>query len=176
MPPKKKEVVEEKPPLGRFKSNLKMGIVGLPNVGKSSLFNLLTHLTIPAENFPFCTIDPNSARVNVPDERFLWLVDVYKPKSQVSAFLEVVDIAGLVRGAAEGEGLGNAFLSHIQAVDGIFHVCRTFEDPDITHVEDRIDPVSDLEIIHNELRVKDMDRVAKQVEEIEKTAKRGLSK
>jgi len=160
MPPKKKdEGPKEKPILGRFKSNLKMGIVGLPNVGKSTLFNLLTKLSIPAENFPFCTIEPNHARINVPDERFTWLCDLYKPKSTVPAFLEVCDIAGLVRGAAQGEGLGNAFLSHIAAVDGIFHVCRAFEDPDVTHVEDRVDPVADLDIIHAELRAKDIERL-----------------
>ena len=101
-----------------------VGIVGLPNVGKSTLLNVLTKMGIPAENFPFCTIEPNHARVNVPDDRFRWLCDLYKPKSQVPAFLEIVDIAGLVKGAAGGEGLGNAFLSHIAAVDGIFHVCR----------------------------------------------------
>lgn len=96
--------------------------VGLPNVGKSTFFNIVTKLSIPAENFPFCTIDPNEARVYVPDERFDWLCQLYKPKSEVSAYLEINDIAGLVRGAHAGEGLGNAFLSHIRAVDGIFHV------------------------------------------------------
>ncbi|DBA95824.1 hypothetical protein WJX77_008189 [Trebouxia sp. C0004] len=176
MPPKKKEEPVEKPVLGRFKSNLKMGIVGLPNVGKSTLFNTLGKVSIPAENFPFCTIEPNNARVHVPDERFKWLCSTYKPKSEVPAFLDIVDIAGLVKGAAEGEGLGNAFLSHIQAVDGIFHVCRGFEDPEVTHVEDRVDPVEDLEIIHNELRLKDIERVQKHLEGVKALEKRGLSK
>jgi len=164
MPPKKKEEApKEKPILGRFSSHLKMGIVGMPNVGKSTLFNTLTKMGIPAENFPFCTIEPNEARVNVPDERFTWLVDLYKPKSQVSAYLEIHDIAGLVRGAAEGQGLGNAFLSHIRRTDGIFHVCRCFEDADVVHVEDRIDPVGDLEIIASELRAKDLEQVKKEI-------------
>eukprot|EP01026_Neomeris_dumetosa_P025180 TRINITY_DN2074_c0_g1_i1.p1 TRINITY_DN2074_c0_g1~~TRINITY_DN2074_c0_g1_i1.p1 ORF type:complete len:391 (-),score=81.87 TRINITY_DN2074_c0_g1_i1:287-1459(-) len=177
MAPKKKDEGESsKPILGRFKSHLKMGIVGLPNVGKSTTFNLLTKLAIPAENFPFCTIEPNNARVLVPDTRYEWLCDLYKPKNQVPAFLDVVDIAGLVKGAAEGQGLGNAFLSHIAAVDGIFHVCRTFEDPEITHVEDRVDPVDDLDIIHNELRQKDLEKVNKTIEEIEKQIPRGLKK
>lgn len=152
---------------------LQVGIVGLPNVGKSTLFNVLTKMGIPAENFPFCTIDPNSARVNIPDERFRWLCDLYKPKSEVPAFLEICDIAGLVKGAAEGEGLGNAFLSHIMAVDGIFHVCRAFDDADVVHVEDRVDPVEDLEIIHAELRAKDKERCKNQIETIKKQNRGG---
>ncbi|RKO89194.1 P-loop containing nucleoside triphosphate hydrolase protein, partial [Blyttiomyces helicus] len=161
MPPKK-NVVVEKPLLGRPGNNLKMGIVGLPNVGKSSFFNALTNSAVPAENFPFCTIDPSESRVAVPDPRFDWLCDFYKPASKIPAFLSVTDIAGLVKGAAEGEGLGNAFLSHIKAVDGIFHLCRAFDDADVIHVEGDLDPVRDLQIIHEELRVKDEEFLAKQ--------------
>ncbi|EFN55221.1 hypothetical protein CHLNCDRAFT_56178 [Chlorella variabilis] len=168
MPPKKKEEVKEKPILGRFRTNLKMGIVGLPNVGKSTLFNTLTRLSIPAENFPFCTIDPNNARVVVPDPRFDWLCEKVQPKATVPAYLEVCDIAGLVKGAAEGQGLGNSFLSHISAVDGIFHVCRAFDDADVVHVEDRVDPVEDLDIIHAELRAKDIENCNKILEGFKK--------
>jgi obg-like ATPase 1 len=127
--------IVERPILGRISSHLKMGIVGLPNVGKSSLFNLMTKCEAKAENFPFCTIDPNVARVPLPDDRFNWLCEHYNPKSKVPSALEVVDIAGLVPGAHEGAGLGNAFLSHIGHVDGIYHVVRVFADPDIIHTE-----------------------------------------
>lgn len=163
MPPKKgkEEAPKERPILGRFSNNLKMGIVGLPNVGKSTFFNTLTKLNVSAENYPFCTIEPNEARVALPDERFEWLVDHWKPGSAVSAFLHVWDIAGLVKGAHEGAGLGNAFLSNIQAVDGIFHVCRAFSDEDVVHVEGDVNPVRDLEIIFNELRLKDLERLQK---------------
>lgn len=109
------------------------------------------------------------ARVNIPDDRFKWLCQLYKPKSEVPAFLEICDIAGLVKGAAQGEGLGNAFLSHIAAVDGIFHVCRAFDDADVVHVEDRVDPVEDLEIIHAELRAKDLDRCQSTVDAFQKS-------
>ncbi|KAA8498002.1 Obg-like ATPase 1 [Porphyridium purpureum] len=160
-PKKKEEKSARKPVLGRFSNNLKMGIVGLPNVGKSTFFNTLTKLSVPAENYPFCTIEPNEARVAVPDERFEWLCDTYNPASRVQAALQIWDIAGLVKGAHEGQGLGNAFLSNIQAVDGIFHVVRVFEDAEITHVEGEINPVRDLEIIENELALKDLDKLTK---------------
>jgi len=143
-----------------------MGIVGLPNVGKSTLFNILTKLSVPAENYPFCTIDPNEARVNVPDERYDWLVNFHKPASQVPAALSITDIAGLIRGASKGEGLGNAFLSHIRAVDGIYHVIRIFDDAEVTHVEGAIDPVRDLQIVTEELILKDLDGVEKREEQL----------
>jgi len=169
---KKAQVEESKPPLGRPGNTLKMGIVGLPNVGKSTLFNLLTKLNVPAENYPFCTIDPTEARVPVPDSRFDWLVSLYKPASAVPAFLTVTDIAGLVRGASTGEGLGNAFLSHIRAVDGIFHVVRAFDDEEVIHVEGNIDPIRDFEIISEELLKKDIETMEKQLDKAEKEFKR----
>jgi obg-like ATPase 1 len=176
MPPKKRDdgQVKERMMLGRFSHNLKMGIVGLPNVGKSTFFNTLTKLTVPAENYPFCTIEPNEARIAIPDDRFEWLADHWNPSSRVSAYLEVWDIAGLVKGAHEGQGLGNAFLSNIQAVDGLFHVCRAFSDEEVIHVEGEVDPVRDLEIIFNELRLKDLDRLSKLLPEAEaKVARAG---
>mmetsp|Transcript_44355 Transcript_44355/g.70985 ORF Transcript_44355/g.70985 Transcript_44355/m.70985 type:complete len:352 (+) Transcript_44355:2777-3832(+) len=118
----------------------------------------MSKLSVAAENFPFCTIDPNVARVPVPDVRFKELCKMYKPASEVPAMLSITDIAGLVKGASEGAGLGNAFLSHIKAVDGIYHVCRAFEDKNVTHVEESVDPVRDLEIIHDELRLKDIEQ------------------
>eukprot|EP00163_Fabomonas_tropica_P008973 TRINITY_DN1876_c0_g1_i2.p1 TRINITY_DN1876_c0_g1~~TRINITY_DN1876_c0_g1_i2.p1 ORF type:complete len:213 (+),score=64.35 TRINITY_DN1876_c0_g1_i2:56-640(+) len=177
MPPKKKgEPEPQRVILGRVKNHLKMGIVGLPNVGKSTFFNLLSEMSVPAENFPFCTIDPSLTRVNVNDDRFDWLVEKFKPKSAIRAYLEVTDIAGLVRGAAQGEGLGNAFLSHIHAVDGIYHVVRAFEDADITHVEDSVDPVRDLDIITGELIAKDIDVVEKHIAHLEPLVARGIDK
>ena len=126
MPQKKKVVEEKKVIMGRASNTLKMGLVGLPNVGKSTTFNVLSNLAVPAENYPFCTIDPTEAKIHVPDQRFEHLCDMYKPKSKVPASVSIFDIAGLVKGASTGAGLGNAFLSHIKAVDGIFHVVRAF--------------------------------------------------
>jgi len=128
-------------------------------------------LSVPAENYPFCTIDPNEARVSVPDERYEWLVNFWKPASKVPAVLSVTDIAGLIRGASQGEGLGNAFLSHIKAVDGIFHVLRIFEDTDVTHVEGAVDPVRDLDIICEELMLKDIENCDKLIEALERHLK-----
>lgn len=158
MPAKGKEEPPKKVLLGRPGNNVKMGCIGMPNVGKSSLFNTLSKLNIPAENFPFCTIDPNVARIPVPDARFKKLCEMYKPKSEVGAMLTITDIAGLVRGASEGAGLGNAFLSHIKAVDGLYHVLRAFENKDVTHVEESVNPIRDMNIIHDELRLKDVEQ------------------
>jgi len=159
MPPKKKVEEEVVGPwcLGRFSKALKVGLVGMPNVGKSTLYNSLSksHHSKTA-NVPFCTIDPSETRAFVEDERFDWLVQQHKPASEVKSHLTVVDIAGLISGASQGEGLGNAFLSHIQAVDGIIHVMRAFEDDDVIHAEDTVDPVRDINTICAELRIKDI--------------------
>jgi len=177
MPPKKKVEEEKVILLGRMGTNLKIGIVGLPNVGKSTFFNVLTKTSIAAaENFPFCTIDPNESRVPVPDARFDFLVEHHKPASKVPAFLNVTDIAGLVKGASDGQGLGNAFLSHIRSCDAIFHLCRTFEDTEITHVEGEVDPLRDLDIINEELRLKDVEYFNKIWEEVERKYVRGGEK
>ncbi|MDO8569420.1 MAG: DUF933 domain-containing protein [bacterium] len=132
-------------------SKLSVGIVGLPNVGKSTLFNALTKQAVPAENYPFCTIDPSVGIVPVPDERLEKLSVLSKSKKTIPAVVEFVDIAGLVKGASEGEGLGNKFLSHIREVDAIIEVVRTFEDADIIHVHEKVDPLFDIEIINLEL-------------------------
>lgn len=173
MPPKKAQE-EKKIMLGRPGNNLKSGIVGLANVGKSTLFQAITRCTLgnPA-NFPYATIDPEEARVVVPDERYDWLCEHYKPVSKVPANLTVYDIAGLTRGASTGAGLGNAFLSHIRAVDAIFQVVRCFDDAEIIHVEGDVDPVRDLGIISHELRVKDIEFVEKNLEALKKLTMRG---
>ncbi|XP_049823048.1 obg-like ATPase 1 [Aethina tumida] len=176
MPPKKVAEPERKPLIGRVGTNLRVGIVGVPNVGKSTFFNVLTKSAVAAENFPFCTIKPNENKVAVPDARFDYLCDFFKPASKVPAILNVVDIAGLVRGASEGQGLGNDFLSHISACDAIFHLCRAFEDDDVTHVEGDVNPVRDLEIIGEELRLKDEETLMKALEKMEKTVGRGGDK
>eukprot|EP01132_Coremiostelium_polycephalum_P000946 gene946-1198_t len=168
---KSKEAAHEPQILGRIGNSLQMGVVGLPNVGKSSLFNILTNMSIPAENFPFCTIDPNVSRCAVPDEKYDWLCETFKPASRVPAYLSITDIAGLVKGASEGQGLGNAFLSHIQAVDGIFHMIRAFDNSEIVHVEDSVDPVRDLEIIASELIKKDIDFTTRALEALQKSLK-----
>lgn len=176
MPAKKKAVEESKTLLGRPGNTLKMGIVGVPNVGKSSTFNLLSNLSIPAENYPFCTIEPNEARVAIPDQRFDRLCQMYAPKSMVAASLSITDIAGLVRGASEGAGLGNAFLSHINAVDGIYQIVRAFSDPEVIHTEGEVDPIRDLDIICHELCLKDIERANHRIEELEKILKRSKDK
>ena len=176
MPGKKKAPEEKKVLFGRASNTLRMGIVGLPNVGKSTTFNLLSNLSVPAENFPFCTIDPNLAKVNIPDKRYEKLVAMYKPKSRVPATLSITDIAGLVPGASEGQGLGNAFLSHISATDGIYHVVRAFRDPDVVHSEGEVNPVRDLQIIHDELAAKDRQHLAKRMEDATKVIARTNSK
>ena len=171
MAPKKKE--EEKPKIkwGRVSNTLKMGLVGLPNVGKSLTFNILTRLSVPSANYPFCTIDPHEAVVEVPDARFDWLSTNFRPSSNVRSVLKIWDIAGLVPNAHKGEGLGNAFLSNIQAVDGIYHVCRAFEDDEIQHTEGEVNPVRDLEIIRNELIQKDLAFCGGKLDEAQKKLK-----
>src|SRR2546421_11941631 len=153
--------------------NLKCGIVGLPNVGKSTLFNALTRAGIAADNYPFCTIEPNVGIVQVPDLRLEVIAEIVQPQKAVPAVVEVVDIAGLVAGASKGEGLGNQFLARIRESDAIAHGVRCFEHPDIVHVSGRIDPVSDIEVVNTELALADLQTVEKQLGRYSKVARTG---
>ena len=155
---------------------MKCGIVGLPNVGKSTLFNALTKAGIAAENYPFCTIEPNVGIVEVPDTRLDVIAEIVQPQKVVPAVVEFVDIAGLVKGASEGQGLGNQFLTNIRETDAIAHVVRCFEDPNVIHVANRIDPIDDIEVINTELALADLDSVDKQLAKYEKVAQTGGDK
>ena len=152
---------------------LQCGIVGLPNVGKSSLFNALTESSVPAENYPFCTIDPHLGIVELPDQRLIELNSIYNPKKLTSATVEFTDIAGLVKGASAGEGLGNQFLGQIRETSAIIHVVRCFENENINHVNGKIDPVRDIGIIETELLLSDISRLEKKKEKLERIAKSG---
>jgi len=156
--------------------SVKCGIVGLPNVGKSTLFNALTKAGIAAENYPFCTIEPNVGIVEVPDPRLAALAAIAKPQKVIPATVEFVDIAGLVAGASKGEGLGNQFLANIRETDAIAHVVRCFEDPNVVHVAGRIDPIDDIEVINTELALADLAAVDKQMNKVEKLARSGGDK
>ena len=155
---------------------LQCGIVGLPNVGKSTLFNCLSNAKAQAANFPFCTIEPNIGVISVPDDRLTKLTELVKPKNVVPNTIEIVDIAGLVKGASKGEGLGNQFLGNIRATNAIIHVLRCFEDDNVIHVDGSVDPIRDKEIIDIELQLKDLDTVSKRIQKVEKMAKTGGDK
>jgi ribosome-binding ATPase len=155
---------------------LKCGIVGLPNVGKSTLFNAISNNKAEAANFPFCTIEPNVGVISVPDHRLKVLEELVKPQKLIPTSMEFVDIAGLVKGASKGEGLGNQFLANIREVDAIAHVVRCFENDNIVHVDGKVDPVSDKEIIDTELQLKDLESIDKKISRVERTAKSGDTK
>ena len=155
---------------------LQCGIVGLPNVGKSTLFNCLSNAKAQSANFPFCTIEPNVGVITVPDDRLTRLVEMCQPKSVVPATVEIVDIAGLVKGASKGEGLGNKFLANIRETDAILHVLRCFDDDNITHVDGSVDPVRDKEIIDYELQLKDLETVEARIAKTQKAAQTGGDK
>src|SRR3954466_11843681 len=150
---------------------LQAGIVGLPNVGKSTLFNALSNAKAQAANFPFCTIEPNIGVITVPDERLIQLEKMVKPQRVVPTTVEIVDIAGLVKGASKGEGLGNQFLGNIRSTDAIIHVLRCFDDDNVIHVDGSVNPVRDKEIIDTELQLKDLDSVEKKISKSEKVAR-----
>ena len=156
--------------------SLKCGIVGLPNVGKSTLFNCLSNAKAQSANFPFCTIEPNVGVITVPDDRLTRLVEICEPRSVVPATVEIVDIAGLVKGASKGEGLGNKFLANIRETDAIIHVLRCFDDDNITHVDGTVDPVRDKEIIDTELLIKDLETVESRIAKTQKQAQTGGDK
>src|SRR5688572_13441426 len=156
--------------------SLKCGIVGLPNVGKSTLFNCLSNAKAQAANFPFCTIEPNVGVITVPDNLLSELERIVNPERVVPTTIEIVDIAGLVKGASKGEGLGNKFLANIRETDAIIHVLRCFDDPNIVHVDGSVNPVRDKEVVDFELQLKDLESVTKKIQKVERQAKTGADK